>query len=88
MTHPHPAPPLAELVAQHRTEILAAVQRHHAYNPRLFGSTARGEDTAGSDVDILEVELTSILGVPVDVVPARTLKPHVAASALADSIPL
>lgn len=59
---------------------------------RVFGSVARGEDTASSDVDILvdladrvgvvglvglERELSEILKRPVDVVPAAGLKPAV-----------
>lgn len=70
---------------------------------RLFGSVARGEDTAASDVDLL-VDLApgtglfallrmqstaeSILGRPVDVVPADSLKPDVAENVLREAIPL
>jgi uncharacterized protein len=49
--------PLSERVAQHRDEIKVLVEAHHATAPRIFGSTARGEDQAGSDVDLL-VEFT------------------------------
>lgn len=45
-------------MAQHREEIRALVASHHAGEPRLFGSIARGEDDAGSDIDLL-VEFTS-----------------------------
>jgi predicted nucleotidyltransferase len=53
---------------------------------RIFGSVARGEDTAGSDLDLLAVlpprtgligvsrlalQLEDILGVPVDIVSDR-----------------
>lgn len=44
-------------VDQHRDEIRALVAAHHAVEPRVFGSIARGEDRAGSDVDLL-VEFT------------------------------
>ncbi|MBW0255684.1 nucleotidyltransferase family protein [Cellulomonas sp. PS-H5] len=64
-------------------------------NVRVFGSVARGEDGPDSDVDLLvdlepgvslfdlgraQVELEQILERPVDLVPARMLKPRVAAT--------
>ena len=69
----------------------------------MFGSVARGTDTESSDVDVLvdlssdvgvvgliglEREISEILGREVDVVPAASLKPRVAARALAEAIPL
>ena len=47
-----PGPSMAEL-AQLRAEILAAAARHGASNVRVFGSVARGEADAASDVDFL-----------------------------------
>ena len=47
---------LAELLREKRQEILAIAAKHGAYNVRVFGSVARGEADAASDVDIL-VEL-------------------------------
>jgi predicted nucleotidyltransferase len=38
---------------RHRDEVHAIIRRHRAENPRLFGSAARGEDKAESDLDIL-----------------------------------
>ncbi len=70
---------------------------------RLFGSVARGEDAAGGDVDLLvdldagvglvsltglTRELTDLLGVNVDVVPADTLKPRVRDEVLGEAIAL
>jgi len=67
---------------QHREAIRQIVERHHARNARVFGSVLHGEDTEGSDLDILidtteetslfdigaiQVELTELLGVEVDV---------------------
>jgi hypothetical protein len=46
------APTLAELRAR-RDEILRLAEQHGAYNVRIFGSVARGEATAESDVDLL-----------------------------------
>lgn len=60
-----------------------AVRRRGAINPRLFGSLARGDYTADSDIDVLadsgptlgllgivqlEEDLEKLLGVAVDIV--------------------
>lgn len=47
-----PTPTLDNLRAR-RDDILALAERYGAYNVRVFGSVARGEATAGSDVDLL-----------------------------------
>ena len=66
----------------HRQAIREIVARHHASNPRVFGSVLHGEDGDDSDLDILvdptsetslfdigaiHAELTELLGVDVDV---------------------
>lgn len=96
-----PATPLGELVAAHRPQLLAAAQLRHARDVRLFGSIARGEDTAKSDVDILvtlderarPLDLLSfacdaedILGVRVDVGTVESLRPEVRDDALNDAV--
>jgi predicted nucleotidyltransferase len=45
-----------------RAEIEAACARHGASRPRVFGSVARGESRADSDIDLL-----------IDIAPGRTL---------------
>jgi hypothetical protein len=70
---------------------------------RVFGSVARGEDTETSDIDLLvdlddgvgvvalaglRRELSELLGVEVDIVPAATLKPGVRAEVVAEAIGL
>lgn len=71
---------------------------------RVFGSVARGEDTVESDVDVLvdasvlkdgviglirlRRELEELLGANVDLTTPQLLAPEVAASALAEAIPL
>lgn len=46
-----------ELLADKREQILAIAAQHGAYNVRVFGSVARGEAQADSDVDFLvEIE--------------------------------
>ena len=96
-------PRMAKLRA-HRDKIVKVAQRHGASNVRVFGSVARGQDGAGSDVDLLvdldvrtrgllplgalADELSVLLGERVDVAPADALAPHVAESALAEAVPL
>ena len=48
-----PPSPLAAALREHRAEITAAAERVGAHNVRVFGSVARGEDTADSDLDLL-----------------------------------
>lgn len=98
----HEAVPLLTLLLRdRRDEIVELAARHGARNVRVFGSVARGEDTAESDVDLLvdldpgvglfaigalEVELEEMLGREVDVVIARALREGVAATI--EAIPL
>lgn len=73
---------------QHRDAIRQIVERHHARNPRIFGSVLHGRDTHNSDLDILvdateetslfdigaiRSELTELLGVEVDVLTPASL---------------
>jgi predicted nucleotidyltransferase len=37
----------------HRAEIRRIVASHRGINPRVFGSALRGDDTEGSDLDLL-----------------------------------
>lgn len=98
-----PRSPLGTRLSQHRVEILARARAHHVTNVRVFGSVARGTDDPGSDIDLLvdldpgadlldlaalDLELAELLAHPVDIVPARMLKPHVAPTALAEAVPL
>jgi hypothetical protein len=86
--------PVGQLVRYKRRELVAAAAAHDVRNLRVFGSVARGEDRAGSDVDLLadlppgmgllglgrvQAELEAILGARVDLVPANDLKPAVRA---------
>lgn len=38
---------------RHRDELLALASRHRATHVRIFGSALRGDDHAGSDIDLL-----------------------------------
>ena len=44
---------LPEFLEANREDILRIAARHGASNVRLFGSLARGDAAAGSDVDLL-----------------------------------
>lgn len=74
---------LREHVRANAEAVRLAVHRRGAMNPRIFGSLARGDYRAGSDVDVLidsgpilgllgivqlEEDLERLLGVAVDVV--------------------
>ena len=100
MAEPSAAPPdgpsRAQLVRV-RTEILAAAARHGATNVRVFGSVARGDADAASDVDLepgrslldlasLLVELEDLLGHPVDVVTEPGLKARIRQRVLAEAV--
>ena len=84
-----------------RERILAAAAANGAEHVRLFGSVARGEDTADSDVDFLvtlrpgrtlldlarlELELEAILGRRVDVVTEDSLYEPIRATALRQAV--
>ncbi|QJB28394.1 nucleotidyltransferase family protein [Limnospira fusiformis] len=49
---------LKDELQQRRDEILAVAQQHGAFNVRIFGSVARGEEQEDSDIDFL-VEMNS-----------------------------
>jgi predicted nucleotidyltransferase len=78
----------SEALNSHRATIRRVVESHRARNARVFGSVLRGEDTDGSDLDLLidptpettlmdvaaiQVELKRLIGVSVDVVTPRAL---------------
>lgn len=94
-------PLLTLLLRDRRDEIVQAAARRGVRNVRVFGSVARGEDNAESDIDLLvdidpdvglfaigalEAELEELLGRDVDVVIARALREGV--SATVEAIPL
>src|SRR5690554_4819326 len=97
------ASPLLDRVTLHREELKRELGKLGASNIRLFGSVARGDESEGSDVDLLvDVDDTvglfalgrmrsvaeRILGVEVDVVPSNSLKQQVAQSAVVEAVPL
>lgn len=75
------------VLTQHRDELISVLKRFGVIRAGVFGSTARGEDTEGSDIDLivdfapgsekdlirLAEQLTVTAGVPVDVVDAHAV---------------
>lgn len=93
----------SDLVRQRIDQVKKAISHYPVRNPRLFGSSARGDDRQGSDVDILvdplphttlydlaelELELESILGCKVDVRTPGELAPEVAERVASDLRPM
>ena len=93
---------LAELRSR-REEILAVARARGATRVRVFGSAARGEESATSDVDFLVdleptrtlldlgglvMALRDLLQCVVDVVAEQGLRPRVAARVVADAVVL
>lgn len=88
---------------QKRNEIIQIAARHGAHNLRLFGSVVRGDDHAGSDVDLLVdmesdrslldvvglgQDLEELLDRRVDVLTDASLHPALRERILAESRPL
>jgi len=94
---------LAEKVKEKRREIIQVAARRGATNVRLFGSLARGEAGAGSDVDLLvEMEegrslldlshllqdMEELLGCPVHVVESEALHWAIRDRIMEEAVPL
>jgi len=92
-----------EALGQKREEILRLCAKYGARNIRVFGSVARGEADAKSDVDFLvemepgrslldlgglQYELEELLGRRVDLVTERGLKVRIRQRVLQEAIPL
>lgn len=90
-------------VRRARTDIVDVAARRGASNIRVFGSVARGDASATSDVDFLVdlepgrslvdlggllMDLAELLGVDVDVVTEAGLAPRVRERVLAEAVPL
>ena len=91
------------LLAQNREAILETARRHGALSIHLFGSVARGDESAESDLDFLvrmepgrslvdmgalQQDLQELLGCKVDVVSEGGLRPRFRERALRDAVAL
>ena len=100
-TKRQPAPLSMRRLKQRREEILRIAARHGAYNVRVFGSVVRGEARPESDIDFLvDMEpgrslldlgglwwdLSHLLGVEVDVVTEKGLRPRISQNVLRDAV--
>jgi uncharacterized protein len=94
---------IEELLLPLREEILLIAAKYGAYNVRVFGSVARGEARADSDVDFLvEIEpqrtlleqialmqsLEQLLGRKVDVAEVETLHERIKGRVLKEAVVL
>lgn len=92
-----------ERLRANREDILRLCAVYGARNPRVFGSVARGEADARSDVDFLvemepgrnlfdvgglQYELERLLGVPVDVVTEGGIKVRIRDRVLHEAVSL
>lgn len=91
------------MIDLHRKDILRVAAKHGATNVRLFGSVARGDADARSDVDVLVdmepgrtlldlgrflMDLQQLLGRPVDVVTEKGLRSRIRDRVIREAIPL
>jgi len=94
---------LEQKIQRHREEIIEIAASHGASAVRIFGSVARGEPTAGSDLDVLvkldpdrslfdqialKQDLEELLGCSVDVVVEGGISPYLEERILAEARPL
>ena len=92
-----------QLLIQKKDEIKQIAVKHGANNVRMFGSVARGEDTAQSDIDLLVdvgsatsswfpagliSDLEDLLGKRVEVVTAKALYKGIRDTVLSEAKPL
>ncbi len=92
---------LQKLLAEKRTDILDIAAKHGAFNVRVFGSVARGEEAENSDIDFLVdydlkkispwfpggllMDLQDLLGCKVDIVTEKGLSRFIKDRVLAEA---
>ncbi|MBI3596379.1 MAG: nucleotidyltransferase family protein [Nitrospirae bacterium] len=92
-----------ELLKVKREEILRIAAKHGARNVRIFGSVARGQAGAQSDLDVLVdlepghslidlggflMDLQDLLGCKVDVVTEKGLRERIRDRVLREAVPI
>jgi uncharacterized protein len=93
----------SEALAIHRTRIREIAFSHRVSNVRIFGSALRGDDLAGSDLDLLveptsqttlmdigaiRFELKKLLGLEVDVLTPNGLPAKFREQVLREALPV
>jgi len=91
------------MLQSRRNDILSIAAHYGARNVRVFGSVVRGEARPDSDVDFLVdmeagrslfdlggllYDLRVLLGVDVDVVTEKGLRPRIRAQVIREAVPL
>ena len=97
------APALPPLLVEHRAALLELAERRGLRNVRVFGSMARGDHHARSDVDLLvdappgtsalalcglSIDAEQMLDRPVDVITERCLYTPMRKRAVREAVPL
>ena len=92
-----------KIIGERRQEILDLASKYGAYNVRIFGSVARGEADADSDIDFLVdlelgrslfdlggllMDLQNLLGCKVDLVTEKGLRRRIRERVLQEAIEL
>jgi uncharacterized protein len=92
-----------EVLSQKRDDIKRIAARHGAFNLRIFGSVARGQQTQDSDLDLLIdvgpttsswfpagliLDLENLLGCRVEVVTEKGLNPELRERVFSEAIPI
>jgi len=93
----------SQALALHRARIRQIALSHHVQDIRVFGSALRGEDSEGSDLDLLveptsettlfdigaiRFELKQLLGLDIDVLTPNALPDRVRAQVLREAQPV
>jgi len=93
----------SQILKEKKSDVLAIAAKYGAHNVRIFGSVARGDASAKSDIDLLVKldrgrtlldhvrlvrELESLLGCKVDLATENSLKPGIRDRVLSESVPL
>jgi uncharacterized protein len=91
------------LLQARRADILALAAKRGVRNVRVFGSVARGQADAGSDIDLLVdmepgrslldlgglwSDLNELLGIKIDVVTEKGLRESIRETVLREAVPL
>ncbi len=94
---------LNDLLARHRADVLRLAEKYGASDIRVFGSVARGDADAASDIDLLvrlapgrsvfdigglTMDLEDLLGRRVDVATERGLRPRIRDRVMREAVPL
>ena len=95
--------PLGKKLRKHRSEVIKIAKSHGARDLKVFGSVVTGKEHEGSDIDLLatfdpgvdlfdmaqlELSLSEVLGVEVDVIPENSLRTFLRDRVLEEAVPL